>query len=340
MLGNNFSKYKPIFIIGVPRSGTTLLQMLLNSHRNIAIYSEIHFFSQILQIKRFINKLNKDNLDQFIEYVKKTNHYKYLPNIDTLLPHIKEKMERTENLSYEHFYLFLMQEFAESENKIRFGEKTPQNINYIDELINLFPKAKIIHIVRDPRAVVSSLIKVKWSANDVLINTLKWKVQILNFEESEKKWHNNCLLLRYEDLLSQTEKYLRKVCEFIDEKYDENMLEYHFFADRYLQNEKDKLEVKKNINLQAINKWKNNLSLSEIYTIEKILGSYLTKYNYPKCDTNLFDKIKLPYIISKSIHSYYKYLNNYRKYQKSNKDIIQGDNSKFKRMAIKALLKR
>ena len=335
-------EHSPIFIVGVPRSGTTLLQMILNSHSKIAIYSEIHFFTQIVQLKNIIPHLkSKSEIDEFFEQIKRINHYKYLPGIDELEKTVKSRMYLTSESSYENFYLYLMQEFAKSEKKERFGEKTPQNINYLEELIKLFPNAKIINIIIDPRAVVNSLVKVDWSSDDIIVNTLKWKIQIINSEQKKMNCNGNYLEVTYESLVENAETTLKTICEFIDVRYDSEMLNYFYHSDNYLSKEKDKIGVTKNIYQSSTNKWNYELSKSQIYIIQLLLGSYLTKFGYDKLNISLKNKVFSPITLIKEISQYFSYLLKERKRRRNEKsDIIYGDNTKFKEMLLKAIFTR
>ena len=118
-----FKQEKPLFILGVPRSGTTLLRLLLNAHSNIAICGEIHFFDQVQEIKKKIPELNKDNIDRFIDYLNNTYSLQKLTRKDELFNNVKQLLKNDIEISYEKYYLYLMKEYARLDNKEIIGEK-------------------------------------------------------------------------------------------------------------------------------------------------------------------------------------------------------------------------
>ena len=169
----------PVFVVGIGRSGTTLLQLLLNSHPNIAIYGEIHYFYQISRLKSVIPSLGTPrDIDEFHSMVRNTPAFEHLPNAETIYQAAITRLKSDSYPTYESFYRNILEEFARLEGKSRFGEKTPSNVRYLDRVLHIFPNAKIIHIVRDPRDVVASLGRANWASNEIIENSLKWKYYV------------------------------------------------------------------------------------------------------------------------------------------------------------------
>ena len=335
-----FEQENPVFILGVPRSGTTLLRLLLNAHSKIAICGEIHFFDQVKEIQKRLPELNKDNLEQFFSLLNNTYSLQKLTRKDELFANVKKLLLKEEKISYEKFYLYLMQEYATLDNKKIIGEKTPQNIRYVNDIYKIFPNAKIIHIIRDPRAAIASMLKVDWTANDVIINTLKWKIDILFSQEYEKN-PLNFKEIHYEDLIKFPEKTLKELCDFIGVEYEKAILDFHKTAKQYIGNQPEKVNTFKPLSTDSLNKWKEQLSEEQIYIIEMLAGSYIQKLGYTKTKIKLKNKLFAPFVFLKELNEYIKYKKNDKLMRKNETpEIIYADNDKLKSMLIKALLAR
>ena len=155
----------PIFVVGTPRSGTTLLGLLLNAHPDIAIMGELHFFDQILPIRKRVPSLvTNAELDNFSAHLRRTYAFQFLPYGEDLLSATLQRLKRDGERSYERFYQYAVDEFARRERAWIPGEKNPSNLRPIDHIMRIFPNAKIVHIVRDPRAVAASLSRMPWAS--------------------------------------------------------------------------------------------------------------------------------------------------------------------------------
>jgi len=301
-----FTDCSPIFVVGAGRSGTTLLQLMLNAHPNIAVMGELHYFDEILQIKKIVPLLDSPKkIELFFSLIKKIHSVLFLPNIEQILNEVKLKMEIENECTYEKFYRYVLEEFAKSKKANRFGEKTPPNIRYIKQLFEMFPNSKIIHIVRDPRDVIASSIKMHWIANDVVINVLKWKCEILYSKQFSKK--NSYMEVLYEELIYNPEEQLRNICVFIGEEYDSKMMEYYKTAKSYVKNEPWKVGTNKPANTSAIGRWKRELNKGQVFIIEQIVGSQMDKFGYEKTKTNFGTKLLTTFVLLQEMLKYIRY---------------------------------
>lgn len=277
--------FKPIFIVGVGRSGTSMLQSMLNAHREITFPPETHFIRTYLSKNSEFNSVKEEILND-----------SDLLKLD--LP-LKEIIENNSNL--DDFYKDLLQEYMYKQGKKHVGDKDPKNIEYMQLIRKVFPQAIIIHIYRDPRAVIASRMKAKWSKDRPLWqHILAYKTQLNYGCEQGNKLFENYIEIKYEKLLEETEEELKKLCKILDLKYDPNMIEFYKSSGDVVQGEE--ISWKQNcfnpVMLQNIDKWKNELSEAQIKDIEFVLEDEMKLLGY--------DQIKDSTVSYKLQKQYYK----------------------------------
>ena len=274
----------PLFIVGSPRSGTTLLRLMFNSHSEIAIPDETNIFGWIYErpfYKSFMPLRSKEN-----QLLCKALGNKIVEEFDAL-PYIKRKNTKD-------IVDFLFGKYAEKCGKKYWGEKTPGHSKYITEIKDIYPRSTIIYMVRDPRAVVASSkrytkqkrggTKDFWMHSDISESIKMWKNSITPSMNNRDK----VLFVLYETLVSKPEKVLRNITGNIGITYEETMLEYYKNSDENLAVKIDgevakwHKETLKKANTKNIDKWKKELSVDEIREIESRLEKYFTFFNYNK----------------------------------------------------------
>lgn len=336
----SFPDVSPIFIVGAPRSGTTLLQLVLNAHPDVAIHGEIHFFDQVLQLKSEIPDLDTaGRLDNFFGQLHRPSAFRHLPDIESRLEIVRTRLGRCENASYELFYRILIDEFAERNGASRGGEKTPQNIRYLSELLQVFPSAKVVHIVRDPRAVVSSLRRMPWAPDSIALNALKWKVDMLfmrDFMNSGGTVHT----LKYEDLVSEPEPNLRTLSDFLGVGWDPAMLEFSETADSNVRDEPWKDGTRRQINRDAVSGWRDSLTSADIALVQMIAEPFLSHFGYQPESMGTATKLKLPWQLTRDMaaYAYARLATREDGAEDTQADIIHGEETRLKAKFAEAVL--
>ncbi len=265
--------FRPIFIVGVGRSGTSMLQSMLNAHKEITFPPETHFIRSYLSAKNKFENLKEKLLCD--------------PDLLKLNLSLKKIFERNTNL--DTFYKDLLQEYMISQNKQYVGDKDPKNIEYLQLIHHIFPDAIVIHIYRDPRAVIASRMKAKWSENRPFWqHILAYKTQLNYGQKKGSKLFENYIEIKYEKLLEETEEELTKVCHKLKLKYDPNMIEFYKSAGDVVQGEE--ILWKQNcfspVMVQNIDKWKQELTEEQIKAIEFILSNEMNLLDYSKIKAN------------------------------------------------------
>lgn len=274
-------RIKPFFIISSGRSGTTLLRKKLMNHELIHIPSE----SDDLIPRNALNfvKHNHKGWDKLVKFIIDDFrsaaciqfwHTDFLGLEDIL---IQTPMR-------ERSYAALVNQVYRCHAKPHkpsmeiWGDKTPYLVYYLPWLRAIFPKAKYIHLVRDGRAAVHSMI----NKRDYKLEkaAARWRDSIRLFDEhcrqiKETQW----IEIQYESLVRNPKQILAQVCAFIGVPFDENLLDDrdHILGDDVLAHH-DNLE--KPITTKLIDRWKEDMNEEEIRFLNASLEKELRSRKY------------------------------------------------------------
>ena len=161
--------------------------------------------------------------------------------------------------------------FAELEGKSRWCEKTPQHVQHIELLAQKYPQAKFIHIIRDGRDCASSFQR-RWYRTPQL-TIFRWRNVVGLGRRQGQAISDRYMEIKYEDLTTQPEQWMKKICHFLDIEFDEGVL-----VSRRPQSENR--GVLGGIE-QNTGKWQKTLSLQTRQALEHIAGKALSELDYP-----------------------------------------------------------
>ena len=282
----------PIFIVGVPRSGTTLLAAMLSGHSNLSCGPETGFFRKLAAI-------NSDDLIKpdtwpaaavdFIAGIKHSGFTGYeekrLLEKYQLEPKQIQAFLAQKSPSISAALASVSEQYMTAIGKKRWVEKTPDHIQYLASLRKYFPVSPILHIVRDPRDVALSLTTVPWGAQSYFEALLFWKK--LEADGSRFLATDNLnYQLRFEDLLLSPQETLIKVCNFIDETFEDKMLDTSVTGKNVNSRQVPwKAKASQPIDPSRIAVWRNATSASDNKVAEALLGDKLSHYGYPKVES-------------------------------------------------------
>lgn len=268
----------PFFILSCARSGSSLLSRMLNSHPLLAVPPESHLFNIFYPWLPYYDDLSDPQRQQrLVDDILSTPH----------IQHWVPKLEREQVLSsigtgdFRGIVDAILTAWATSQNKSHWGEKTPQHIHYWPAIIECFPNAHFIHLVRDGRDVAMSHLRAPFGAKTVFSAARRWKAELSEVEKlkSAVKRENFCEV-RYEDLLDNPEHELARVCNAVDESYVPEMLNF------YEKPLTDYTESTNQENLQQPllrsnkQKWRREMSSDQIHVFEAIAYDTLLRYGY------------------------------------------------------------
>ncbi len=270
---------KPIFIVGVGRSGTTLLQSMINAHPEITITPETHFIRLFIGKPGIEKHIRSGKVVAMMQADPSLNRVEYAR--DVLAGHpIKSRQDLIT------YYKKILQIHAEQKQLNRIGEKDPKVIEYLRTLKEIFPDAKVIHVMRDPRDVSLSRTKADWSSNRPFITQpLTHQLQItLGRRIGPELFGDNYYEIRYEHLVSDTQAELKKICSFIEVPFNPEMMNYAQKANEVVKGKELawKENVFKPVMRDNVNKWKKALSKRQVIAIETICKEAFNALGYER----------------------------------------------------------
>ena len=320
-----FPDVAPIFVVGAPRSGTTLFQRILDAHPNIGVADEIIFFDIILNVRDEVPDLHQaEAIDALFERLPTMDHFHNWHGLDEVLAVVRQELQAAPDPSYPLFFLKLMQVYARLRGKVRFGDKTPWNVRHLDAILTMFPGARIIHLVRDPRANVASRIELPRTSKDVLTAAVKWRIDVEaahRFATGGKAHGGNYLELRYEDLVRDPEPWVRKVCAVVGEEFDPEMLNYHRSRDVMFKDQPYKEGVFKPVNTASIEAYKQRLAPAQIRLIEAIAASSMKRLGYQRLPSADGGYTKMPVQVAREVAAWRRFKKEERQRQAVETDI-------------------
>jgi len=280
---------EPVFIVGAPRSGTTLLSAMLAAHSTLSCGPETHFFRRLAGVDADLLCDPQTWPEPAAEFICSIRHSGYGGQSGkTLLE--KYGITRDEVISYLEnqepsiaaILASITAQYMAGMDKQRWVEKTPDHLPFAPIIRRYFPQSPIIRIVRDPRDVALSFMKVPWVAQSFLEALFFWKKQDERshaFFASDEYAHT----LRYEDLISSPVKELEALCRFIGVAFAPGMLDTARTGKQVNnRNVSWKAKASQPLDASRIEVWRNALTPEENQLAEAILGARLAAYEYPR----------------------------------------------------------
>jgi hypothetical protein len=269
----------PVFVVGCPRSGTTLLQRMLSSHPEIAIAPETHFMRRFWVRRKSYGDLTVDqNFSRLVVDVVR------MPEFDDMGIDPREFLDAVKigERSLQAVFCALLEMFRVRQGAALVGEKTPNHLLYLPVLDGFFPGARFVQIVRDPRAVVVSLSRVPWAGRSFRGNAEYWNRFALATRKFTKSHPESLLTIRYEDLISSPASTLAGVCRHVGVEFNPVMLTFHRRnpSDLDLVREPWKAGVLKPLRSQGVPEWSRVLSKADLARVEAAASAGMRQFGY------------------------------------------------------------
>jgi hypothetical protein len=221
-----------VFVVGCPRSGTTLLQRMLDNHPKLAVANDTHFIP--LGIEHLPPGIDPPLTP---ELVKRVRSFFFFPRLE--LPDDVVSAAVAASRTFRQFVIALYKEYARMRCKALAGEKTPDYVRHLPRLHGLFPWVRTVHLIRDGRDVALSALE--WARNDkgpgrfalwqeqpVAVCALWWRMQAgTGRKDGAPLGSDRYCEVRYEDLVAQPEEVLHGLCAFLRLAFAPQMLDFH-----------------------------------------------------------------------------------------------------------------
>ncbi len=218
----------PVFVVGGPRSGTTLLSAMLAAHSAFDCGPETHFLSRWSRMAQSERERILDPAD----WPERATTYVCSLSLGKNPVYPMYGLEREEVRAWMAVRppsLATMLESLTAQRAARNGarrwvEKTPRHLEVPELITETWPRARIVRIVRDPRDAAVSLTKVPFGTPSLLTN-LSVLARMNEAAADFYRESDAALTVRYEDLVAQPEHELHRICEFVDVDYEARMLD-------------------------------------------------------------------------------------------------------------------
>lgn len=286
------------FIIGPGRSGTTLLALILNHHPNCISTPElkhfVYFYKKYKKITSVSNELLKD-LKKYFDIVGVTKK-NVLFNIEDNF--FLKDLKVGDNINYAQLtkliYLGFFNNVKDINNVSCIVDKNPFYTFHTEKILDIFPDAKFITVIRDYRAFVLSnrqSQKPFISIKSVSYYAFAWAFHIKNLVNLRNKHPEKLLIVKYEDLVINKELEMGKIFNHIQLSYTASVFDFN----KSLQDKLSKIEtnskiheraikkitdLSKPINADRVNSWQKNLNDFQIKNIEYICSDYGVEMSY------------------------------------------------------------
>jgi Sulfotransferase family len=283
--------YPAPFVVGAPRSGTTLLRLMLDAHPALAIPPETHFFPIVSEAVAGTRRPAK----AFRRAVVQSPRW---GDLGLSAAALDAELDRIDPFDLGDALRAVYRLYAKRFNKPRWGDKTPAHLVHMSEIAAVLPEARFVHIIRDGRDVACSIVERSFGPVSLEAAAGWWRRQILTARAQARELPRY-MELRYEDLVADPEPTLRAVCAHIELPYEPVMLDYHQGArQRMAEIAREGLDPTGRILLRAFERqamnelatepprtdtshWRERLTPHEVEHFENVTGDLLAQLGYP-----------------------------------------------------------
>jgi hypothetical protein len=280
------------FVVGVGRSGTTLLRLMLDTHPDLAMPPETGFIPDLIAAAHEADA-SADDLLQAVTSHRKWGDFGIEPS------ELRARWAALDPIRARGAVRAFYELYAEKQGKPRWGDKTPGYTMHMRRIAQTLPEARFIHVIRDGRAVAHSRMT-SLSLQPVPMKQVarRWRKRLSRARRQGARL-DHYLEIRYEDLVTDTEAVLRTVCEFIELDWDPDMLSYHRRSeerlaelDRDIPAWEGKLarsaesrmalheQTTKPPDPARIDRWRSEMGAEDLATFEDVAGELLTELGY------------------------------------------------------------
>src|SRR5436190_6536233 len=292
-------RVKAPFVVGVSRSGTTLLRLMLDAHPELTIPPETHFVPKLItHHERWVAEgaTGAELHERAFELI--TSHPRW-GDFGLAPPDLRERLDRHDRLTAGDAVRSFYEAYAAREGKPRWGDKSPPYMWKGPRIQRGLPEAHFVHLIRDGRDVALSLQEVSWGPDDVAESGRKWVAELQKARRRARRLLPGTYMeARYEDLVADPGSVLRRVSDFVELPWDDAMLSYHQRAEERRQEEIRELRplgggtitaeerarqhelVTKPPSVSRVGRWRTEMAPEDREAFEAVGGKLLVELGY------------------------------------------------------------
>ncbi|MDD5506795.1 MAG: sulfotransferase [Bacteroidales bacterium] len=278
------------FIIGRPRSGTTLLRFLFEAHPQVLVPPESPFILNLYRKYEKVTHWNRSMVREFCDDVYRQRYFdKWLTDKEHLYQKLLEKEGRATFLEMVSQVCMAYTSVFDKNRIFWIGDKNPGYSLYVHRIHHLFPEAKIIHITRDYRDNYLSLIKVSFEVPIVPLVVYRWKFALKRMWMLKEQNPGLVHSVRYEDLVADPEHHFRGICDFLGIPYDPDVLSFYRKKSEVEQAYDGLDEIRQvhqslfnPISTGRIDRWKTEMRPRDIRVADLVAGHTAEKAGYER----------------------------------------------------------
>ena len=295
--------FQEIFVVGASRSGTTLLGRILGRNSAVHFFQELHFFEEIWFPSEDPAPLSREDARAMLVKLLHVQSLGYLrsknspvdPRWTAVADEILDQFVGGPYLPHRLHSAFLRHVSREAGCRASV-EHTPAYALYSKEILALYPNAKIVHIVRDPRDVLTSQrLKYQrrkldpqtsgftrketlraWANYHPWVTANLWKVAVQGVRAVEADT-SRVLTVRFEDLSASPDKEVERICDFLGLEYSPDMLMVPSTNSSRKKSDPNARGINRDVAKSA---WPANLPEGHVHICEQIAGSLMEHYGY------------------------------------------------------------
>ena len=269
------------YIVGVDRSGTTLLRAMLASHPDLAIPEEANFRLKLSVEPELYEQANGLDVDAFVSALYADRIFRSWGISEE---EVRMALRAAAPRSLSDAMRALFRYAARKEGKTRYGDKTPQAVMVMPRLSRLFPEARFIHIIRDGRDVALSHIHTEGFIASAAEVAIKWKTMI------ERGQSDGRILgperyreVRYEQLVERPDAVLHSLCAYIELDFHASMLRYFERPLEVLGATRQGIGFHASLHkppTKGLRNWRDQMKARDLEVFEAIAGDLLERLAY------------------------------------------------------------
>jgi hypothetical protein len=282
-------------VVGSPRSGTTLLRFMLDSHPELAIPPETGFLTLGPRLRGRGDALRERFFRAIVGHPAPVPTW---PDFEIPEEEFRAALAQIEPFTVSDGYRAFYRLYAARFGKPRWGDKTPFYCLHLDEIRRVLPESRFVHIIRDGRDAALSLRKMWFSPGREMETQAAYWRRCVTAARRAGLGRADYLEVRYEDVILSPRETLERICAFLDLRFDPAMLEYYTRTPERLREHKGRTAAdgtplvtqEARLRQQArtqeppdasrIFAWKREMSVEERSRFERVAGGLLKELGY------------------------------------------------------------